>query len=290
LPCLLEPITSGSPPFLANLSVRAPTRTAEATTILGFALSSASGGATGSVLLRAVGPGLEPWNVTGVAPDPRLVLFGGAGVIGENDDWGSAAASPDVVAASTQAGAFALADDSADAAELAALGPGAYTVHTTAADGVDGVALSEIYDASGSVGGAVPARMVNGSARVFVGAADELGILGFFLAGDRPARILVRAIGPSLAGFGVHDVLADPQLWLFHGQSPVLGNSDWGTAAGFPLMASTMAKVGAFPLPDGSEDAALLVQLEPGAYTVHVTGADGGTGVVLIELYLVPDQ
>jgi hypothetical protein len=246
------------------------------------------------MLLRAVGPGLEQWKVAGAVRDPRLVLFGGSNVIGENDDWGSASNSPDVVAASTQTGAFALTDDSTDAAEIAALAPGAYTVHTTAADGVDGVALSEVYDASGSVGGtapsgAVPVHMVNGSARVFVGTADEIGILGFVLVGDHPAKMLIRAIGPSLAGLGVHDVLADPQLWLFRGASPVLGNNDWGSAAGCPLMASTMAKVGAFPLPDGSKDAALLVQLDPGAYTVHVTGTDGATGIALIELYIVAE-
>jgi hypothetical protein len=43
--------------------------------------------------------------------------------------------------------------------------------------------------------------------------------------------------------------------------------------------------VGAFPLRSGSKDAALIVTLQPGAYTVQVTSVSGATGVALIEVY-----
>ncbi len=47
-------------------------------------------------------------------------------------------------------------------------------------------------------------------------------------------------------------------------------------------------KTGLFQLDDGSKDAALLIHLDPGVYTAQVDGADGGTGVALLEVYEVP--
>jgi hypothetical protein len=46
--------------------------------------------------------------------------------------------------------------------------------------------------------------------------------------------------------------------------------------------------VGAFALVPGSADAALLIHLAPGAYTVHLSGLGGTSGNALIEVYEVP--
>jgi hypothetical protein len=88
---------------------------------------------------------------------------------------------------------------------------------------------------------------------------------------------------------GVGQFLENPALEL-HAKGQVLaGNDDWGSATRSPLIASATALTGAFELADGSRDAALLVQLAPGEYTVHVSGADGGTGIAIVEVYDVPD-
>jgi hypothetical protein len=107
--------------------------------------------------------------------------------------------------------------------------------------------------------------------------------------GNGPCKVLIRAVGPGLSTFGVSGVLADPLLNLFTAQGKrVLGNDNWGTADGYPLLAENTRKVGAFALADGSKDAVLMTQLEPGAYTVHVTGVKNTTGIALLEVYMLP--
>ncbi len=115
-------------------------------------------------------------------------------------------------------------------------------------------------------------------------------IAGIVVSGNVPKRVLVRAVGPTLAGFGVGGSLADPVLTVLSSAGTTLVSSDdWGVPAGgvapsdVSLAAST---VGAFPLVPNSRDAALLITLRPGAYTAQVTGK-GATGVVLVEVYEV---
>jgi hypothetical protein len=93
--------------------------------------------------------------------------------------------------------------------------------------------------------------------------------------------------------FGVGGVLADPQLTIFQrlpngADVPILTNNDWGVAFDPAETASVAGQVGAFALPAGSKDAALVATLPPGAYTVQVTGVGGTTGNALVEVYEVP--
>jgi hypothetical protein len=108
-------------------------------------------------------------------------------------------------------------------------------------------------------------------------------IVGFVISGPRPQTVLLRAIGPSLAAFGVTGALADPRLELFAGQDHLLANDDWGGSA---TLAAVAAQSGAFALAAGSRDAALVATLAPGSYTAQVSGA--ATGIALIEIYEVP--
>jgi len=149
--------------------------------------------------------------------------------------------------------------------------------------GQSGVVLAEIYDAGDGGSG----QLVNCSARVQVGADEALGILGFVVGGENPVTVVLRAVGSSLAPYNITHPLADPKLWLHDTKQPLMGNDNWGSADNQPVLAQAMARVGAFALPDGSKDAALLVQVEPGAYTVTATGADGSHGAALLEVYLV---
>ena len=109
---------------------------------------------------------------------------------------------------------------------------------------------------------------------------------GFVIAGSTARTVLVRAIGPTLAGFGVGGAVADPRLALFSGQTQIAANYNWG---GGSTLSAAFTQVGAFALAADSRDAALLQTLQPGAYTVQVTSVNPAlTGVALVEIYEVP--
>jgi hypothetical protein len=98
--------------------------------------------------------------------------------------------------------------------------------------------------------------------------------------------VLIRASGPALAALGLAGTLADPKLDLFAGSVVIASNSGW---AGNPQVASASAASGAFAWTDPmSADSAILVTLEPGAYTAEVSGLSGGSGVALVEIYDLP--
>ena len=116
---------------------------------------------------------------------------------------------------------------------------------------------------------------------------------GFTLTGEGPKHVLIRAVGPSLSTFGVHELLlADPKLELFDDQSrSIATNDNWGEAGGVTTatLNAAFAQVGAFTFASSaSKDAALLVSLAPGSYTVQVHSTDNSNGVVLVEVYEVP--
>ncbi len=141
-------------------------------------------------------------------------------------------------------------------------------------------ALEAALDRSLSAEPAGEARLTNLSARTAAGGAAGTPIVGFVVAGAAK-RVLVRGVGPALGAFGVTGVLADPALELRTTAGLVQRNDDWAGAD-----AAAMAALGAFALPAGGKDAALLATLPPGAYTALVSDATGGAGgVALAELY-----
>jgi hypothetical protein len=143
-----------------------------------------------------------------------------------------------------------------------------------------GVVLVEAYDAAE----ASTSRLTNVSARNRVGTGDNILIAGVTLTGTGTKQLLIRAVGPGLAGFGVTGALTDPRVDVFNSAGlRLVENDNWAAA-----IAPTFANVGAFALPVGSRDAALLTTLPPGSYTVQVRGADDGTGEALVEIYEVP--
>jgi hypothetical protein len=129
-----------------------------------------------------------------------------------------------------------------------------------------------------------PVRLVNVSTSGFVGVGEQALVPGFVIGGSAPKLLLIRAVGPGLAQFGVGDVLADPQLSLMPlGQNfTVAANDNWG---GTTSLQAAFAEAGAFALPAGSKDAAVVVRLPPGGYTVVVSGVASTTGTALVEIY-----
>ncbi len=268
---------------LANLSVRAGAGSGSETLIVGFVVGP---GTAPRLLVRGIGPALGAFGVAGTLADPVLTLAGNSGNLAANDDWGAAANAGEIAATAAGAGAFALAPAARDAAVLLPLAPGAYTAQVTGKDAAGGVALVEAYEVSGS--GA--AALANLSARTRVGTGGEVLIAGFVVSGPEPKRLLVRAVGPGLAPFGVTGLLADPQLAIFRqgAATAIRTNDNWGSDPDAATVPALSTRAGAFALPVGSRDAACIAVLEPGAYTVQVAGAGATTGVALLELYDLP--
>src|SRR5438309_10660969 len=124
-----------------------------------------------------------------------------------------------------------------------------------------------------------PARALNISGRSRIETGDGVAISGFVVTGNAPKRVAVRAIGPSLANFGVPDPLADPVIELHRGEgSIVMTNDNWKDAQQAEIEGTGLA-------PQDDKEAALIATLPPGNYTAIVTGKNGGTGVALAEAY-----
>ncbi|MSU51419.1 MAG: hypothetical protein EXS37_20415 [Opitutus sp.] len=276
-------VREGNPGRFINFSILSNVSSGTGTLIVGFVTGGAGTVGTKPLLLRAIGPALAAFGVTGFLADPAAALFAGAASVATNDNW---AGNAQVVSTGLQVGAFPLVDPaSLDAALIATRANGS---HSFQVSGAGGRALAEIYDATPGAGySPTTPRLVNVSARVLVGTGNDVLTAGLVVGGATERRVLIRAIGPSLTALGVANAMADPRLDLFvAGSSTAMaGNEDWGGTA---VLATAFARVGAFTLTPTSRDAALLVTLAPGIYTVRLSGPAGATGVALIDIYEVP--
>ncbi len=137
--------------------------------------------------------------------------------------------------------------------------------------------------------------IVSVSTRAFVGTGQDILIPGVVVGADSPVAanaprpLLVRAVGPGLADFGVNGTLARPLVRVLRANGTVIAeNIGWQAAANREAVVTASTRVGAFPLASNRADSALLLALEAAAYTIQVSGAEGGSGIVLVEVYEVP--
>lgn len=270
---------------LSNLSTRTQVGSGANVAVVGFVIGP--GGAK-NILIRAAGPtlGAAPFSVPGAISNPQIALFNAANVqILANDDWSATT----VGGANTfsSVGAFAFNTGSRDAALLATnLAPGNYTAQVSGVGTASGIALVEVYDVTGS------ARLMNLSTRAQVGTGAGILISGLVIApGGGARKILVRAAGPTLGlptsqgGFNVPGILVDPAIAVLDGtNTQIASNDNWGSVNSAALSAAFTA-AGAFPFAAGSRDAALIMDLLPGNYTIQVSGVGATSGVALIEVY-----
>jgi hypothetical protein len=263
---------------IVNLAVRTQIGGAAGTPITGFVLTGS--GAGKRLVIRAVGPTLTQYGVSGVFADPKLQLWSGGVMLAENDNW-KATDSTNF----TSVGAFPLTIGSADAAIVTTLTAGAYSTPVSGPAGTTGVVLIECYDASTSD---TSTQLVNASARALVGTGDNVLIPGFVITGTGTVDLLIRAVGPELVNYGVSDFLVDPQVTIYTGSTVVASNDNWTDGGHAAPIVAAASKVGAFPLTAGSKDAALVVSLPAGAYSAVVSGVGDTTGTALVELYVVP--
>jgi hypothetical protein len=150
---------------------------------------------------------------------------------------------------------------------------------------------------SGAGGGSLLAAKVSGgtfsdgvlknlATRGQVGTGADIMIAGFVVGGSAPKQLLVRAIGPTLASFNVPGVVPATELQIFQGSTMLYSNTGWSsTPVNATAVANADLQVGAFALPTGSADSALVGTFAPGSYTAMVTGVGGATGVGLVEIY-----
>ena len=260
-----SPSPSPSPTVPArplNISTRLQVGTDEDVLIAGFIIT---GSESKRVIVRGIGPSLQS-QLSGFLPDPLLDLRSGHSLVDTNDDW-TTAQQQEIKETGVAP------ENEAEAALIATLAPGAYTVAVRDNAGAAGIGLVEVYD----LGSGGSSTLANISTRGTVGADDQVMIGGFILGGgETPRRILLRAIGPSLADSGIANPLPDPQLELRDGQGVLVRkNDDWQQEQESEIRATGIP-------PSDAREAAIIDDLQPGAYTAIVSG---GNGVGLVEVY-----
>jgi hypothetical protein len=193
-------------------------------------------------------------------------------LIATNDNWKA------TQQAQIQATGLAPPND-LEAAILVTLAPGAYTALLQGKSMTTGIALAQVYDVAPNAN----AQPTNLSGRAFVGTGNDVLIGGTIIGGNAGSlRVLVRALGPSLASAGVATPLADPTLSLRDANGNVIANKDnWKDSQQADIAATGKA-------PPNDHESAILALLAPGNYTAIVAGKNGTTGVALIEFYNLP--
>jgi len=279
--------TSPAASSFVNISTRAMVGANGAIEIAGFVVSGPPG-STEQLLVRADGLSLNAFNVAGWLAEPVLTIFDSSGSpIATNQSWGTVAGSIDTAEAAVNVNTFLQNTPTPgdwDSALLVNLPPGAYTAQVAGSGIQTGVALVEVYQV-----GSGPAQLTNISTRASVGTGSSVEIAGLVVRGAQPAQVLIRAVGPTLAGFSVTGILAQPTLTVQDATGNTIAtNTGWSTNTNAAAIASETAALKTFPLPAGSADCALLLTLPPGTYTATVSGVGGTSGIALVEAYLAP--
>lgn len=295
-----DPVAAGT---MVNVSTRAfvGKETDHQALIAGFAIE---GTGQKEVLIRAVGPSLGQFGVPALLADPQIKLdqIATSSVLTTVDDWSTQPNATAITAAATALNAFALTSNK-DSALLMQLSPGMYTATVTGVGNTTGTGLVEVYEtASGGT-----AKLVNVSTRAYATTTNAL-VGGFVITGEagKTKRVLVRAQGPNLANYGLTGVMSDPMIKLYRvseGTKYIMACDDWTASKGqvdddHPTATYYDEKAIAATgfAPKNRREPALLLDLEPGMYTVEVTpfffvGATPETsqaeqpGVALVEVF-----
>jgi len=271
---------------LVNISGRGLVSGGEDVLIAGFV---AVGDAPKPILVRSAGPSLSRLDVEGALERPRLRLFDPQRqLLSETQDWRQQPEPlEDVLALFDSLGAFPFEMDAPDASLFEAFEPQPYTAVVDSASSQPGIALAEIYDGDPEALSARTNRIVNLSVRGVVGSGEGVLIAGFVVEGNRPLRVLLRGVGPSLTTVApIERPAHDPRLRLFAKQIEMDANDDWEDFLEQGDLADLFQQLGAFALERGSADAAMALWLPPGIYTVHLDDLERADGIGLIEIYL----
>ena len=191
-------------------------------------------------------------------------------MIASNDNWSDAANAQSIDPGLRPT-------NSLESAILISLAPGAYTAIVRGGNGGTGIGLFEAFDLDTTV----QTKLSNISTRGLVETGDSVLIGGFIIKGPDADKVVVRAIGPSLANppINLTNVLQNPSLGLFNDQgSRIQFNDDWQTDQANDIIATGLQ-------PTNPGESAIVVTLAPGNYTAIVQGVNGTTGIALVEVY-----
>lgn len=255
-------VTCSSTP-LVNISTRLRVETADNMLIGGFIIT---GTQEKKVLVRAIGPSLS---FPDQLADPTLELKDSSGqTIATNDNWVNAPNAQAIIDTTIPP------SNNLESAILMSLAPGAYTATVRGVGNTTGTALVEAYDLDRTAN----SRLVNISTRGLVQTSDNVLIAGMIMLGEAPERVILRAIGPSL---NLPGKLSDPILELRDGNGVLIrSNDNWRTDQEAEIIATTIP-------PTNDVESAIVATLPANGatYTAIVRGANGTTGVALIEVY-----
>jgi hypothetical protein len=267
--------TPPTPTELGNISTRMDVGTSDDVLIGGIIIK---GNAPKKVIIRAIGPELTQYGVPGALRDPTLELHNGAGaIIGRNDNWGTTirggVITSDQVAEIRASGLAP--SDSHESAIISTLQPGSYTAIVRGVNNTTGIALIEVYDLDATA----DANLANISTRGLVGTGDSVMIGGLIILGSTPEKVIVRALGPELTAHGVTGALQNPTLELHDSHGNLIAfNDNWQDSQRTEILATGLQ-------PTDNRESAIVATLPPGNYTAIVHGANGTTGVALVEVY-----
>jgi hypothetical protein len=263
-------VVSLAPSQLLNISARMRVQSGDKVLIGGFIIT---GDTPKEVIIRGIGPSLSVFFSDALA-DPTLELFQGSTSLQMNNDWQSDQQ------AEIEATGIPPGED-AESAIIRTLPPGAYTAVLKGNGGAEGIGVVEVYD----LDQAADSKLANISTRGFVETDNGVMIGGLIVGpsfGAGSAKVVVRALGPSLANLEINDTLSDPTLDLVNASGTILrSNDDWKSSQQTEIEAAGLA-------PSIPAESALVQTVAPGNYTAIVRGKGNTTGVALVEVYNVP--
>ena len=261
-----------APGRLVQLSTRMQVGTGDNVLIGGFIMRGPS---AKRLMIRGIGPSS---GLTGALADPVLELRDSTGAtVASNDNWGNAANRQEIV----DTGIAPVSPNESAILTTLPSDPNSisYTAIVKGANNTTGAGLVEVYDLDSGPG----STLLNIATRGQVNVDPNALIGGFFLGGTESKRVLVRAIGPSLAPFGIPNALADPILELRNASGTLLdSNDDWGSS---PNQAEIQTSGVA---PTNPKESAVIQVLPAGPFTAIVRGVNGTSGVGSVEIYQLP--
>jgi hypothetical protein len=255
-------------PQALNLSIRGNVSGGDNVLIGGFIITGTD---PKSIALRALGPSLSSYGIANPLSDPVLSVYNSSGVlVASNDNWQS---DPNhfIIQANGLTPSNLL-----ESATVQTLAPGAYTAIVTGNNSAQGISLLELYDLSPLS----DSKLENMSGRDSVGTGDAVLICGFTVGDVGSSTVIVRALGPSLSLYGVSGVLNDPTVTIYDSTgTAIASNNNWMDNVNWIDVQNNLLS------PPNEVESALVLHLPAGGYTAIETGADGGTGIGLIEIY-----
>ena len=261
------PNPSGS--HFGNISTRMNVGSGNNVMIAGFMVW---GSQSKTILVRALGPTLSSYGVANILSDPMLELHDSSGAtIATNDDWQTGSQASQISSSGYAP------NDSNEPALIATLAAGSYTVVVRGFNNSTGVGLVEVYELD-----TVSSRLSNISTRGQVGTDQSVLIAGLIIDGSTSKKLIIRALGPSLAAppFSLSGTLSNPVLELHDSSGNLLAsNDDWGTGTQAAAISSSGHS------PPNAKESAIIGTFPAGSYTAIIRGVNNSIGVALVDAY-----